>query len=280
MEGNDCYKFATIRNYIDLTGAEPVRLAIDVGANIGLITRMIKEYFPVASVYAYEPVPEYRALASANTKDLPHVVVLPEAVTGAHLFDDDLAQHSRSSAATLRILKAMPGAGPGWLGGSFVVPANSEVATRTPFGYTPTDDQVPAVTLAEVIVDVLAREGAQQVDVLKMDCEGCECSALGTSTPETLQRIRFIVGEYHQIDRFYTVMATKLFSTHKVSLVGDRDLGAFFAERLDGTADGILKYDKTGMLLPRPWLGPQAMEWHLFEERYVPVHERRWHGFA
>jgi precorrin-6B methylase 2 len=70
MEGNECYKFATIRRYIDLTRADPVRVTIDVGANVGAVTRMMKAYFPDASVYAYGAVPEYSLLAETNTRDL------------------------------------------------------------------------------------------------------------------------------------------------------------------------------------------------------------------
>ena len=34
MEGNECYKFATISHYIHLTHADPVRVMIDIGANL------------------------------------------------------------------------------------------------------------------------------------------------------------------------------------------------------------------------------------------------------
>ncbi len=66
---------------------------------------------------------------------------------------------------------------------------------------------------------------------------------------ETLKRIRFIVGEHHGLGRFYAVMQKKLFLTHKVNLVGQRDLGSFFAERLDGEKEWILRFDKSGMLI-------------------------------
>src|SRR5437899_6512283 len=80
MEGNECYKFPTIRNYLDLTHADPVRVMIDIGANVAAVTRMMKAYFPDARVYACEAVDEYATLAEANTRDLPGVTVWRRAV--------------------------------------------------------------------------------------------------------------------------------------------------------------------------------------------------------
>lgn len=282
MEGNECYKFATIRNYVDLTRAEPVRVAIDVGANVGTITRMMKAYFPEARVYAFEAVPDYAAIAEANTRDLDGVTVCRRAITAEHLFHDDLGERPRPAAGTMRVLKGMPAAGPGWGGGSLVVPADCTAIAGgiAPAGYRLTEDEVAPLSLDELVADVLARERAAQIDVLKLDCEGCEHSSLGTASEETLRRLRFIVGEYHGIERFYTVMERKLYRTHKVSLIGQRDLGAFFAERLDGTRDGILHYDRSGMLVPRPWLSARPIDWHLFNDLYVPPGERRAHALA
>jgi FkbM family methyltransferase len=279
MEGNECYKFATIRHYIELAQADPVRVMIDVGANVGAVTQMMKAYFPDASVYAYEAVPEYSLLAEANTRDLAGVTVLRTAVTGQHLFHDDLGDKRRDGPVALRILKGTPASGPGWGGGSMVVAADAPaIAAGAPAGYTLTDDTIDAVSLDDIVTHVLAREGARQVDILKMDCEGCEHSSLGSAPIKTLKRIRFIVGEYHGIERFYDVMVRKLYRTHKVNLIGQRDLGAFFAERRSAREDGILKFDKNGMLMPRPWLSDRPIDWHLFNERYVPPSERHWHA--
>jgi hypothetical protein len=55
-------------------------------------------------------------------------------------------------------------------------------------------------------------------------------------------------------------------------------LGAFFAERLDGANDGILRWDKAGMLVLRPWLAPVPLEWHVFNDTYVRHEERYWHA--
>ena len=282
MEGNECYKFATIRNYIDLTHADPVRVMIDVGANVGAMSRMMKAYFPDARLYACEAVDEYAALAEANTRDLSGVTVWQRAITSEHQYFDDVGQRRRRRPAAIRMLKGLPAAGPGWAGGSITVAEDAPAITggTPPAGYTLLKTPVKAASLNELVEEVLKREKVKQIDVLKFDCEGCEHSSLGCATLTTLKRIRFIVGEYHGIERFYGVMEHKLFRTHKVNLIGQRDLGAFFAERFEGTRDGILRFRKDGMLVPRPWLCDRPVDWHLFDEQYVPPGERHWHALA
>jgi FkbM family methyltransferase len=274
MEGNFCYKFSTIRNYIEKTGAPPVRLCIDVGVNVGDITRMMREYFPDAWIFGYEPVPEYFEAARQNLKDLDRVRLFRLAVTAQHRFRDDLGRRRRKSPAPLSILKATPEGGPGWAGGSRIVGEETEPSR----GYEAHAAEVEPITLDELIDGVLKKRKAREIDILKMDCEGCEHSSLGAATSATLRKIRYIVGEYHGIARFHSVMAGKLFKTHKVNLIGDKDLGAFFAERLDGTSDGVLRFNKEGMLQPRPWLAEEPIDWHLFSEEYVLPEDRYWHA--
>jgi hypothetical protein len=282
MEGNECYKFATIRNYIDLTHADPVRVMVDVGANVGAITRLMKAYFPEARVWAFEIVPEYAALAEANTRDLPGVTIVCRAVTSEHRFHDDTGKRRRAAPVGIRVLKGLPAGGPGWTGGSLTVPSDSPAIAGgvSPAGYQLLDDSADPISLDEAVDEILTREGTKELDVLKLDCEGCEHSSLGAATLKTLRRIRYIVGEYHGIERFYGVMEQKLFRTHKVNLIGQRDLGAFFAERLDGARDGILLHDKSNMLVSRPWLAERPIDWHWFNERYVPPGERYWHALS
>ncbi len=276
MEGNYCYKFSTIRNFLELTQQPPVSRIVDVGANIGDISLLMHEYFPAARIFGFEAVPEYLELARQRTAHVREIALFHRAVTCQHLFRDDLGTCSRDTREELRILKGQPSAGPGWLGGSMVVAADHELANRPEGvpGFEQLNIAVEPITLAEI----LTLTGVRELDLLKMDCEGCEHSAIGGAPTEVLQRIRFIVGEYHGIARFFRVMRHKLFQTHKVSLIGDRHLGAFFAERLDGCKDGILKFDKTGMLQARSWLGDEPMEWHIFNDAFVLPHERFWHA--
>ncbi len=282
MEGNACYKFSTIRQFIEATGGAPVRTIVDVGANVGSISLLAKSYFPEAAVYAFEPVREYFELARANTSGTPGVRVFYRAVTAQHLFRDDFGALKRKTQAALTILKGTPDAGPGWAGGSIVVPGDNELlSSGKPIGgYARTAERVRPITLDRLVAAILRKQRVTGIDILKMDCEGCEHSCLGSARLETLRKVRFIVGEYHGIERFFGAMRNKLFKTHKVNLIGQSDLGAFFAERREGNADGILRHDNSGMLQPRPWLCATPLEWHLFDERYVLPEDRCWHALA
>ena len=54
MEGNDCYKFSTIRNFIAASRAKDVETIVEIGANIGEVTLLMRAYFPAAKIVAFE----------------------------------------------------------------------------------------------------------------------------------------------------------------------------------------------------------------------------------
>ena len=135
----------------------------------------------------------------------------------------------------------------------------------------------PSLTLDAVVAMVLAETGNAEVDYMKMDCEGCEHHALGCAQTKTLRKIRFIGGEYHGIERFYGVMKHRLYGTHYVNLVGSKEIGSFFCERI-GKARTILKPDRKGMLIDRPELSSRPIDWHGFREEFVAPEERWSHG--
>jgi FkbM family methyltransferase len=274
MEGNACYKFSTIRNFVSASKAKDVEIIVDVGANVGDVTLMMHDYFPAARIIAFEAVKKYCDIATERARNIPNLTIYCKAVTARHKFFDDLGKKRRHKRAALVILEGQPEAGPGWGGGSLVLPEDDEriVDNTNVRGFQKIDQKVTPITLAEIM------KRLPEVDILKFDCEGCECSVLGTADLKLLRRIRFIVGEYHGIAAFSDVMRNKLFLTHKVNLIGDKDLGCFFAERLDGDKDGVLRFDKTGMLVPRPWLSDTPIEWHLFDERHVLPEDRYWHA--
>ena len=275
MEGNACYKFSTIRHFIEKTGAPPIRGIVEVGVNIGSVSLLMHEYFPAARIVGFELVREY--LGRSPKPDGPSVG------------DRALSPCRHARASVCRRPRRMPptraGAAPAveglavrWpgLAGSMAVPADHEMAKRPGgvHGYELSDAPVNPITLREIF----ELTGFEEIDLVKIDCEGFEHSVLGCASAETLQRIRFIAGEYHGLQRFCAVMRARLFGTHKVNVIGDATMGAFFAERLDGERDGILRFNKDGMLQPRPWLCGEPIEWHIFNEAYVLTSERNWHA--
>lgn len=275
MEGNDCYKFSTIKNFVEKTHAAPISRILDIGANVGNVLLEMKGYFPQATILGVEPVPEYVQRAREVTQLLGKISVVHGALSYQHLFVDDLGSVPRSEKIPLRILQARPESGPGWIGGSMILPSDHGwVQGEGRAGYSLAERELWPFTLE----DLLGTLSWNSIDILKLDCEGSENSILGCS--KSLGKIRFIVGEYHDLERFYRVMENRLFRTHKVNLVGGKEMGAFFAERLEGERDGILKFDDTGMLQLRSWLSPKPIRWHLFNEAFIAPTERIAHGFS
>lgn len=278
MEGNSCYKFSTIKNFVLTTQAKDIEVAVDIGVNVGDVSLLMHDYFPNARIFGFEPVGEYFDIAVDRTKHVPQIELHNQAVTAQHRFFDDFGERPRNDEASLAILKALPEGGPGWMGGSVVLPTDNEFLREQ--GASSAHVRIAQAVSPVTIEEIIDRKGIAGIDILKLDCEGCEHSVLGCAAPETLQRIRFITGEYHGIARFSEVMRKKLFSTHKVNLVGSSDLGCFFAERRDGDRDGLLLHDNAGMLISRPWLADMPIEWHRFDERFVFPADRYWHGIS
>lgn len=118
------------------------------------------------------------------TRDDPQIKVFHLAVTSSHLYTDDLGITLRPEVERLKILKGLPGSGAGYIGGSWVVPSRQENAI--PQAYEELAEMVTPITLDDLVFAVLKLTGADEIDFLKMDCEGCEHSALGLASQETL----------------------------------------------------------------------------------------------
>ena len=58
-----------------------------------------------------------------------------------------------------------------------------------------------------------ALAGVKQVDVLKIDCEGCEYQLLLGSSPETLARVQRISAETHDLSKDQTAGTLESFLT-------------------------------------------------------------------
>ena len=93
MEGNDCYKFSTIYNFILRTGAKPISVAVDVGVHVATVLTLMQRFFPDARIFGFEAVKEYFDVALTRTKDLRQVELFNQIVTAEHLYADDWASN-------------------------------------------------------------------------------------------------------------------------------------------------------------------------------------------
>jgi FkbM family methyltransferase len=143
-------------------------VVIDVGANIGVFAAFAASRAPGVRVYAYEPFPGNIEWLQRNMKEsgLTNVNIRAQAMAGAQ---------------GERILHVHP---EGWIFHSLV---------REGDGGEGQDISVKCLTLDEA----LDAEGIAHCDLLKLDCEGSEYEILQGCSPAALQRVRRIVGEYH-----------------------------------------------------------------------------------
>lgn len=271
MQPEEFYRLPELQRFIADTGAPAIRTIVDIGANVGDMLLLLHRFFPQARIIGFEPVAEYFEMAATRVAGIERVEMHANAVTCDHLFFDDLGERPRPCRMSLTIAQALPESGAGWRGGSLVGPSDLAILSSDQeiAGYRRSPQPVEPITLAEIISDYSRSE----IDLLKLDCEGCESSVLGCADPGTLERVRFITGEYHNLDRFYRAMRHRLFSTHKVCLAGGSELGAFFAERRGASVDrdhGLLRQRTLRTRMPAARGDVGWYEWNPFRDERPP----------
>ena len=150
--------------YPALPFVEPVRIAMDIGANCGAMSVVLARRHPDAVIHAFEPGHEALGLLEANVGSLPNVVVHPLALGDR---DGDAALHVRVDD----------------LGQSTLL------------------DPVDAASYEVQSASVrhagrwAAEAGITEVDVLKIDVEGLEVEVLRALAP-LLPRVKVLYLEY------------------------------------------------------------------------------------
>lgn len=148
-----------------------VRTVIDVGAHIGAFTLWAKQTWPDAQIVAMEAERETYGLLCVNT-------------------DEQAGVHPVYARA-------------GYCEGVNKILKDAPVAEQ----YHTVDVPPMRVGMGEV----MASQGWNQLDLLKLDCEGCECDVLEHISPVLLGRINVIVGErYHLLANFICGIGQKL----------------------------------------------------------------------
>jgi FkbM family methyltransferase len=138
-------------------GASPVRVVVDVGANVGDTVAHYLAQFPGASIYAFEPFPDVHRQLAARFAGEPRVHPRRAAVSdsaGTRRF------YVNAGDKTNSLLRLNPSA-VGWAGAPSAAGLDNSI-------------EVPAITLDEFC----AAESIDRIDVLKMDIQGGEGMAL------------------------------------------------------------------------------------------------------
>ena len=190
-----------------------VRTIVDIGAHVGSFTVMAHHYWPVARIVAVEPHPESFDLLVRNTSHIPKncLTLINAAVTsksGRCMLSSPVS-HSRVSEYAPAVWDKLE-------------PRQSD------FGL-----QVDSIT-PEDLWNILSDVSIDEVDLLKLDCEGAEYlivsefSALGL-----MDRVGWIRGEWHS-RKDNLLLANCLGQTHAFHIDPNQphEVGLFIAHRL------------------------------------------------
>jgi len=173
-------------------------VVVDIGANYGVFTVFAASQTH-NTVYAYEPSPTNFAFLERNIRlnGLNNIVAYQAAVSttigSTQLFFD-------------------PANDQGHLLSDFLLPdklENSRTSTPHQFAqFVPDSSRVEKYVAVEVptttLQEVMDRHNIEQIDFLKMDCEGAEGAILYTTPREYLQRVRKIAMEFHDFLSSFT----------------------------------------------------------------------------
>lgn len=149
-------------------------VVIDVGANIGVFSCFAAMSAQNVKVLAYEPFPGNAALLRSNVASVP----------GADIRVFESAVCGKCAVGMLRSDTT------NWIAHSLSEQDNDS------------DDGIPVTTVS--LDEILAGNGIDRCNLLKLDCEGSEYEILANASPSTMDRVEQIVGEYHCTSQFPT----------------------------------------------------------------------------
>ena len=148
---------------------EPGDVVLDVGAHVGVVSIWLLKQHPELTVYAFEPqVDNFERLQTNRDKNLgsQNLIAFCKAITGDGR-EVILSGDGGSNSG-------------GW-------------SIATSHGYDKNQHRISSLTLKQVI----DRFNIERVKLLKIDCEGAEYEIFNTLPAEYLDRIEYIVGEFH-----------------------------------------------------------------------------------
>lgn len=178
-----------------IRGLTDVRFVVDVGACYGSFIRHVKALYPTAQILAFEPNPDYL--------DDEAYIACGLVVRAAVSDREKMAEYAIGKTPSCGGLTAVH------------QPRRGTLGTK----------EVHCVPLEPYI-------RGKTVDILKLDCEGSEVDVLRGLSAESIERCRYICGEYHG-EGMQIEIARILLQTHDVEIEELRaDRGHFFARRM------------------------------------------------
>jgi FkbM family methyltransferase len=154
----------------------PKPVVVDIGANVGYFNIMLFSKRKDATVYAYEPIPSnyelFKKNISLNPGLQPQIHLFNKAVTGVPQEYVDLFMETSDD-------------------NSVIASVYDDFDTQNQYRL-----RVPAISLSEIVKG----NQLQQIDLLKVDCEGSEYPILYETAPEIWDKIKRLFIEVHNLD--------------------------------------------------------------------------------
>src|SRR5258708_2557868 len=175
----------------DLIDYKHLQYVIDIGGHMGSFTAYVKHQSPQATVHTVELDLENFTLLRLNVGNLP----------GVHIHN---AACSYGSAEGMMLVRDLNNTG------NRSLVSSERAALAMPEWKQQTRIETYRFTGETVTLEALMPP--DQLDLLKIDCEGCEHDVLMHCEDATLARIRAIVGEYHG--------APEIFRSHIMARLG------------------------------------------------------------
>jgi amino acid adenylation domain-containing protein/FkbM family methyltransferase/non-ribosomal peptide synthase protein (TIGR01720 family) len=186
----------------------------DVGANIGLFTLFVRDRAPRAAVYAFEPIPAVFESLRLNA----------QMAGGVTLFDCALSNAAGDATFTWYRYNSV-------ISGRYANRDDEETvkvflhnrgADEAAAAVEEWLDSETVVCKLRTLSDVIAEEGIQRIDLLKIDVEKSELEVLEGLAPHDWPKIQQLVIEVHDLHgRLATV--TRLLETEGFELVVEQD---------------------------------------------------------
>jgi len=146
-------------------GTREFRTLFDVGANVGQTTRLLKQYFPAATIHSFEPV-------LSTFKDLQSRC---GRLRGVHLHQLALARESGQTMIRLQ--------------------TNSELNSLR-FLASGLDDAAAEMVTVTTVAAFCEQRGIDRIDALKTDAQGADLDVLRGAEPLlTGARVPFVLAE-------------------------------------------------------------------------------------
>ena len=150
---------------------------IDIGANCGVATIILAKQNPLSTIYSFEPDPRVFHVLKLNTEanNLQNVILFNAAVSKKGISHLELCIH------------------PQYSGGNTTY--SDEKHFHDFFNSTVKTFQVDAKSLDQLI----DQYNISEIELLKIDCEGGEYDILYDSVAFTQNKIKNMVGEFHNL---------------------------------------------------------------------------------